>query len=304
MGSDPLGVPNADVDDGSSSLSELGERAGHDDADNVSGDDSDANDTEAETERLEDSPQKLRSHHNVVLTSAHDVYVDRNIPGKIVDNGQFSTLLNLFESTDTLKVHHSDDGRFGQTSDISSLADSGEEIGKALSTTPSSPRKRKRSSFEEDSLSDHEPSTRLFSDTTTTLVENAFPDVSAEEDNQEANMDLHGSDNLSRKAQQYAPTRDNYQKGKRKVKKIRDDQNEETGDTFTGTVLRTEQREGHEAGYSNGEDMEVDEAGDVPEADNLVKTEEGGLSLLVSSRQWVDGVADRSTKQPSRRRRP
>ena len=62
-----------EVDDRSSSLSELGERAGHDDADNDVGDGSDANDTEAETERLEDTPQKIRQQQNVVLAPANSV---------------------------------------------------------------------------------------------------------------------------------------------------------------------------------------------------------------------------------------
>ena len=136
-------------------------------------------------------------------------------------------------------------------------------------------------------MSDHDPlkdpSTRLFSDTGGTLVGNASLDASGDEDDQEAIIDteaLPSSYIKSRKAQQYVPTRQKYQKGKRKGKKTRDDRTEDTGGSVTGAELRSEQREGHEAGYSNGEDMEVDDTGDVPEVDNLVKTEEGGTSPL------------------------
>ena len=136
-------------------------------------------------------------------------------------------------------------------------------------------------------MSDHEPledpSRRLFSNTAATLVENASLDASGDEDDQEAIIDteaLPNSNIQSRKAQQYVPTKQKYQKGKRKGKKTRDDRTEDTGDSVTGAELRSEQREGHTTGYSNGEDMEVDDTGDVPEADNLVKTEEGGTSPL------------------------
>ncbi len=86
--------PQADVDDRSSSLSELGERAGHEEVDNVSHGDSEANDTEAETERLDDSPQKQRQLHNVVLASTNGMYGDRGssaigtLLGEIGENGQ------------------------------------------------------------------------------------------------------------------------------------------------------------------------------------------------------------------------
>lgn len=73
-------VLQGEGDNRSSSLSDIGERAEHDEAGNGSHDISDANDTEAETERLEDTPQKLRKHQNVVLTSANSIYDDRPSP--------------------------------------------------------------------------------------------------------------------------------------------------------------------------------------------------------------------------------
>ena len=61
-------------DDRSSSLSELGDRAG---LEHYSRAGSEANDTEAETERLENSPQKQRRQRNVVLTSTNGIYGDQ-----------------------------------------------------------------------------------------------------------------------------------------------------------------------------------------------------------------------------------
>ena len=64
-------------DNRSSSLSDLGERAGHDEAEEDFGESSDGNDTEAETERLEESPPKNRRQENIVLTTANNLYGER-----------------------------------------------------------------------------------------------------------------------------------------------------------------------------------------------------------------------------------
>lgn len=64
--------PTAEGDDRSSSLSEIGDRVGNEDISSARlalVDGSEANDTEAETERLEDSPQRTRKRKNVVMTS-------------------------------------------------------------------------------------------------------------------------------------------------------------------------------------------------------------------------------------------
>lgn len=84
-------------DDRSSSLSELGDRMGPE-HDSRAG--SEANDTEAETERLESSPQKLRRQRNVVLTSTNGTYDDhqnqlvaRTLPEKCASPGQSATAI-------------------------------------------------------------------------------------------------------------------------------------------------------------------------------------------------------------------
>ena len=60
-------------DDRSSSLSELGDRAGIEHSSRAG---SEANETEAETERLEDSPHKQRRQRDVLLTSTNSTYGD------------------------------------------------------------------------------------------------------------------------------------------------------------------------------------------------------------------------------------
>ena len=67
-------------DNRSSSLSDLGERPGHDGAEGDLRDLSDGIDTEAETERLEESPQKDRKQQNVVLTSPTDLDGNQQLP--------------------------------------------------------------------------------------------------------------------------------------------------------------------------------------------------------------------------------
>lgn len=65
--------PTAEGDDRSSSLSEIGDRTGNEDIGSTRLaplDGSEANDTEAETERLEDSPQRTRKH---TLTSSNRI---------------------------------------------------------------------------------------------------------------------------------------------------------------------------------------------------------------------------------------
>lgn len=83
------GVQAAEGDDRSSSLSDLGDRAGNEDlntskvalvhgSDPVDG--SDPNDTEAETERLEVSPQRTRKHRNVIVSSSNHVLTNGTEP--------------------------------------------------------------------------------------------------------------------------------------------------------------------------------------------------------------------------------
>ncbi len=67
-------------DERSSSLSEIGDAKGTEETEALQHSDedgTDADDTEAETERLENSPLKQRKHQNVVLSGEKDVSHDR-----------------------------------------------------------------------------------------------------------------------------------------------------------------------------------------------------------------------------------
>ena len=87
----------AEMDDRSSSLSDIGDREANDEVEQpraLPSNASDINDTEAETERLEDSPQKQRKQQNVVLTVSNHVVGDQGDsavlePGSI-DNADLS----------------------------------------------------------------------------------------------------------------------------------------------------------------------------------------------------------------------
>ena len=73
---------DANHDERSSSLSEIGETAANCESNTVvhTNDNDEANDTEAETERLEDTPLKRRKQQNVVLTAEKRVYSPRSSP--------------------------------------------------------------------------------------------------------------------------------------------------------------------------------------------------------------------------------
>lgn len=73
----------AEADDRSSSLSEIGDRVGNDDlvsSRSRPANSSDLDDTEAETERLEESPQKPRKNQNLVMTSASHIFSNGTSP--------------------------------------------------------------------------------------------------------------------------------------------------------------------------------------------------------------------------------
>lgn len=105
-------------------------------------------DTEAETDRLEESPQKLRKHHNVVFSA-----VD-NSSGAIVaagyqrSNGSaeaFELEAATVKKASHIEINGPEDEAMDQTSEISSLEDSAEEKSRPASPTSVSGRKRKRS---------------------------------------------------------------------------------------------------------------------------------------------------------------
>lgn len=288
IGADEDQKLQGDVYDGSSSLSEIEDRAG---TEHPSHGCSDANDTEAETERLEDSPQKQRTHQNLLLTATTSIHDHHQSPStthalstRVRRHGQPNASNDSVGLADALLALDSVGDRLEQNSDISFLEASGEEHGQAVSPTPSSPMKRKRSSFGNDSASDQEipqePSVKAMKFLRGTsardlpsLDAKTSPDALLEQDDQElfagiARLPI--SQNESRKAE--LPSKQKHMKGKRKVKKIPDD--EPTDAVNVGSAVQSPVQRNADTVHSNEDDAQIEGVVDGPEADNPVKTEE------------------------------
>ena len=122
-------------------------------------------------------------------------------------------------------------------------------------------------------------SPRSFGNPAADLHENMSPNGSADEEDQEviSTQAFLSTNSQTRKAQQYNPVKQTYKKGKRKGKKIHDDDTETMADEAVAAEGFAELDGSHQMAYSNEEDMEADDVGDVCEADHLIKTEEGGM---------------------------
>ena len=173
------------------------------------------------------------------------------------------------------------------TSEISSLAGSDQDIGKSLSPTPSSPWKRKRSSSGQRSLSDHdllmEPSaksTKLYRNTSaSTLVDEPFSVGTNRENNQEDFVDPESiafAEPRSKISPETSQLKQKYPKGKRKGKKIIDDGLRIMNSEAVREDSLAKPEEDQNLSSSEDEEDDNDETVDVPGADSIVKTEEGG----------------------------
>ena len=142
---DPQSKPADEQDDRSSSLSDLEDRPvteGTNVPPDKSTQVSEEEDTEAETERLGESPDKIRKHKKVLLNANDVASTSTSTPSKktedAVAGANFSHSLNA-ESREDIRSDPID-----QTSPISSLEESGEDASGVDSPTSSASRKRKR----------------------------------------------------------------------------------------------------------------------------------------------------------------
>lgn len=157
-------LSDVEVDgDGSSSLSEIEDKDGEQDEDAEVSDDlsnisDDENDSEAETERLEDSPHKLRPHKDVVLSSHNEDQTYQRSPSKlhnqITADGQdveedeeplSDEDISIHESPDSPKSSVHDEPEREPVTAPTSLEDSSGEGKTMLSAADADTRKRKRS---------------------------------------------------------------------------------------------------------------------------------------------------------------
>ena len=281
----------AEADDRSSSLSDLGDRTGVEHSSHAGSEE--VNDTEAETERLEDSPQKQRRHQDVVLTSVSGTYDDqqkpataRALPETSSNHGLSSTGDVPLEVANCASEPGSEVERHEQTSDISSVEDSGEESGKNLSPSSSNLVKRKRPNFEEDSASEQDvthgtsaKAMKLFDGDTAEVSAKLGPLIQPVTPAENYDMQVvadaalsPSNEKQSRKPQ--APTKQKHQKGKRKGKKTPDHEAGNTQNAPVGTENAVEHGGNVEAMYSNEEDAQMENMAEGVEVENPVKMEE------------------------------
>ncbi|KAL9128806.1 MAG: hypothetical protein Q9217_002587 [Psora testacea] len=269
--SQPLDVNHAGR---SSSLSDIGDHAVNEGLERVvhANDDIEANDTEAETERLENTPLKRRKHQNVVLTAQNRVHSSGTSPLR-------ATLHSMDYSGTGAWLPHDE---LQQTSDISSLEDSSEGEAQHISTT-SPPRKRKRTSLENASMSSQSPpdgnkspSASSLSPSVTSKAAEATIEESLQDDNaiESEIEDLHTTPLKNKQ-------KSNMRKRKGKMLSITENAQAHTS---IGRGSSGDAGDGGEIVY--GDEAEIEDAGDA-ELDNPGKTEEG----LIRKKSALDSLS-------------
>lgn len=197
------------------------------------------------------------------------------------------TLLSLFRFTENsidFAVDHID-----PLSEISSLADSGEENGKVLPSSNSSSRKRKRPSSEGGSQSGIEFRNKpLLRFPEIVKDENPPHDAAVDRENNPNPYAVSEDQTMSDVGATYpagnneAPSaphlllvKQQSKKGKRKGKKVKDENSGALGSTIQGASIQSDTNGTVEGEYSNGEDAELEEGGDDGEVDTTTRNEEG-----------------------------
>lgn len=291
-----------DEDDRSSSLTDLGDGGANeelDDAHRGPVNDSDGNDTEAETERLEDSPQKLRKHKGVVLSlsaNADDIgssppAVQGPIHETEVIHRSYTTRDNIDVLQQVLEPEVAN-GDIDQVSDITSLEGSPRELSKVASPPTIAGKKRKRPSppaFDEKEpritnsiltsqkrLSESNLAGQLTNNTEET------PRISpADDDDGNALVDNRVLSDVGEDqgvTRQLLPSKAQKSKrGKRKGKKFKED---DTGKSLLSKgALEVsedviEEPNGTDGAYNHEETIELDDIHDDAEAEVIAKNEE------------------------------
>ena len=145
------GVAESDKDDRSSSLSDIEDRPATERTaipHMKSSPPPEEDDTEAETERLEESPQKLRKQQNVLLSATAGIVEGQK--DSETQNSNTEAEPSLFalaveQAPESTQTGAEEDG-MDQTSDITSLEDTVEGTSRQVSPTSITGKKRKRSS--------------------------------------------------------------------------------------------------------------------------------------------------------------
>ncbi|KAL8720679.1 MAG: hypothetical protein Q9225_002508 [Loekoesia sp. 1 TL-2023] len=261
----------------SSSLSDIEDRADKDTArsdQDLPAIDSDQNDTEAETERLEDSPQKSRETQNLVLAAANSVY-------------------EVTESTPIrygpVEAQMGDETR--QDSEAASLSDLSAEDERAAPVL-NSPRKRKRSDVEYEESKDQrglrEP--RFGSSMLVKTPANAcLATLEAQPNNlvnshQASDREEQESEEEIQGAQ--TPVTMKGKRGKRRTRKASDSDVRMHSPSVRSVNGVSEPVASTGAPDSNGDDAEMEDAGEHGGFENIIKDEES----VVKKKSAIDSL--------------
>ena len=300
-GSNSNGEPRANhrPDDRSSSLSDLEDRATEeiDKSVPVPGEAVDGDDTEAETERLEESPQKDRKHTDIVLSSVNGSRLSDSPPDRSedIENGAMEIeQRNISSETrkdpDIAQRYNLSNDPADPSSDISSPDNSTDESGIERPVSNIAGKKRKRFSGDPSRV-DHEaissaatkipssadsnprPSQTFDENETRPSVEEEAPEHHADEDQLSDPEGEHGDSQNLRVTKTHKG-----KKGKRKVKRMPDtalqDENLEDAPSVTAEFTASTEN-GHDPMDSNDEDLDMEDVGDGIEADIATRDEEG-----------------------------
>jgi len=151
---DPETGPESDGDDRSSSLSDIEDRPFVEGPMQVqlrSSPPPEEDDTEAETERLEESPHKLRKHQNVIFSATNNSSEETVAAGSQRSNRTteaFALDIATLKQVPDVDNDGPEEEAMDPMSDISSLEDSADGNSRSVSPTSVSGRKRKRSSHD------------------------------------------------------------------------------------------------------------------------------------------------------------
>ena len=245
----PSNAPLSEPDDRSSGLSDIDDRPateGTDGALERSSQLSEDEDTEAETERLEESPDKLRKHKQVLL-SATGLASDRlSTPTKKLD--ELAPGDDLVPGIDIEVREDLNSDQLYPTSPMSSLEESADERSREETPTSSSSRKRKRG---EDDVAD-----KSLKQAALQLLANQVGDEAAEEAKGSAEFVITSAE------------------GRRTVGngEMFEDQDEESPQDQPEEQPEEEEVEQEDAAESNEEDVDMEDAG--VEADTSARNEE------------------------------
>ena len=290
-------VPTTEGDDRSSSLSDIEDRTANTEigpASRAIRGGSEANDTEAETERLEDSPQKGRKHTNVVLRTSNDIYqesanVVENDVLPVSDVPDRPELLIAPNERDSVRETSMITTRMDQTSEISSLEDFSEENERSVPSSNMPSKKRKRKTPQSNSLSEDEKTAKVL--ITKNHLHPGQTSLHSSVAGKGSGAGIFFSDNdknsgahkreytesglEATSSQHLSLSKSKSKKGKRKVKKTKDEDLEHTLVAIAYADSQTEHFESIEHVDSNGEDAEMEDIGEGAEAEVAAKTEEG-----------------------------